>query len=173
MDIDFYNILNLESTYYLQHYYKQALKHGLFTWNWYTCPHSAKIFIDRQFDGYLLWYLRYLCRWWFCRQVTQCQVERPCDLQNWRTLLPIRFDWVSTPLFPTLANSGNLSSADSQVALPSRITRQSRLCRVVKAIAKVWPAENYALFSVCDIFFGFQSFSVHLQLSIFPSESWD
>ena len=54
MDIDFYNILNLESTYYLQHYYKQALKHGLFTWNWYTCPHSAKIFIDRQFDGYLL-----------------------------------------------------------------------------------------------------------------------
>ena len=54
MDIDCYNILNLESTYYLQHYYKQALKHGIFTWNWYTCPHSAKIFIDRQFDGYLL-----------------------------------------------------------------------------------------------------------------------
>ena len=103
MDIDCYNILNLESTYYLQHYYKQALKHGLFTWNWYTCPHSAKIFIDRQFDGYLLWYLRYLCRWWFCRQVTQCQVERTCDLhqcQNWRTLLPIRFDWVSTVPYP-------------------------------------------------------------------------
>ena len=55
----------------------------------------------------------------------------------------------------TLANSGNLFSAASQVALSSRITLQSRLCRVVKAIAKVWPEKNCPL--LFNIFFGFQS----------------
>ena len=54
----------------------------------------------------------------------------------------------------TLANSGNLFSAASQVALSSRITRQSRLCRVVKAIAKVWPEKNCPL--LFNIFFGYQ-----------------